>query len=119
MPHRGSTTLRGTSEVPLLSSSTALWRGSTVPLKAVVPRQAVVVLWAQEDARFKHTKKRSLHEHSEATRHRKTMQHTKAESQTTKRNNHQTPPLQREGGGRSHLCLSQLVWHREELSLGP
>ena len=25
----------------------------------------------------------------------------------------------RKGGGRSHLCLSQLVWHREELSLGP
>jgi hypothetical protein len=27
--------------------------------------------------------------------------------------------LAQKGGGRSHLCLSQMVWHREELSLGP
>ena len=30
-----------------------------------------------------------------------------------------TPTPRREDGGRGHLCLSQLVWHREELSLGP
>ena len=47
----------------------------------------------------------------------------KSEEQTWSDSKHKQTPndknSQREGGGRSHLCLSQLVWHREDFNLGP
>ena len=57
--------------------------------------------------------------HFEPTRHHKTTQHTKPERHTTNEPTMRHHLSKREGSGRSHLCLSQLVWHREELSLGP
>ena len=119
VPRHGSTALRGTFEVSHQSGSTVLWRGSTVPPKAVVPRPDAVVPWAQEDAHFKREKLDLCTNHSEPTRHHKTTQHTKPERHTTNEPTTRHHLSKREGGGRSHLCLSQLVWHHEELSLGP
>ena len=94
------------------SGSTALEGGSTASATTLLLDQRLML-----------KKKRKAKPKEREDRRGNTHTHTQQNRNNSNTNNHtrQTKlwPLSGEGGGRSHLCLSQMVWHREELSLGP
>ena len=107
-PHSGSTALEGGSTAG--SGSTALEGGSTASATTLLLDQRLT-LKKKRKAKPKEREDRRGNTHTQQTRNNSnTNNHTKQSKLW---------PLSGEGGGRSHLCLSQLVWHREELSLGP
>ena len=110
--HRGST---ARAEVPHRGGSTAQPGGS----KKLLLRGDGSTVSSRRCMFRAHEKLDLCTKHSEPTRHHKTTQHIKPERHTTNEPTTRHHLSKREGGGRSHLCLSQLVWHREELSLGP
>ena len=109
---------------PRLTAVVPRWR-AVVPLGAVVPL-ATSGSTASATTRLLDQRLTLQKNESKGKRRRRpTRQHTHKQRTRnhSNKNNHTKQselwPLSREGGGRSHLCLSQLVWHREELSLGP
>ena len=111
-PHSGSTALEGGSTA--WSGSTALEGGSTASATTLLLDQRLT-LKKKRKAKPKEREDRRGNTHTHT--------HTQLNRNHSNTNNHTKQsklwPLSGEGGGRSHLCLSQLVWHREELSLGP
>ena len=109
---------------PRLSAVVPRWR-AVVPLRAIVPLatsgSTASTTTRLLDQRLTLKKKRKARPKEREDPRGNT--HTQRNRNHSNTNNHMKQselwPLSGEGGGRSHLCLSQLVWHREELSLGP